>query len=59
LRNAWIDSHTSRDDHYAAEKGYGYSQVFTPIAGQLKSFENYRATATKNGQKHDSESIII
>jgi alkanesulfonate monooxygenase SsuD/methylene tetrahydromethanopterin reductase-like flavin-dependent oxidoreductase (luciferase family) len=54
-----VGSGTEETVNYAAEKGYGYSQVFTPIAGQLKSFENYRATATKNGQKHDSESIII
>src|SRR5258707_10414389 len=54
-----VGSGTEETVNYAAEKGYGYSQVFTPIAGQLKSFENYRATATKNGQKHDSETIII
>jgi luciferase-like monooxygenase len=54
-----VGSGTEETVNYAAEKGYGYSQVFTPIAGQLKSFENYRATATKNGQKHDSGSIII
>ena len=44
---------------YAAEKGYGYSQVFTPIAAQLTSFENYRSTAVKYGHTPDSESIII
>ena len=44
---------------YAAEKGYGYSQVFTPIATQLKSFESYRSTAAKHGHTPDSESIII
>ena len=44
---------------YAAEKGYGYSQVFTPIAAQLKSFESYRSTAMKHGHTPDSESIII
>ena len=44
---------------YAAEKGYGYSQVFTPIAAQLKSFESYRSTAVKHGHTPDSESIII
>src|SRR5712672_1319227 len=44
---------------YAAEKGYGYSQVFTPIAAQLKSFESYRSTALKHGHTPDSESIII
>jgi alkanesulfonate monooxygenase SsuD/methylene tetrahydromethanopterin reductase-like flavin-dependent oxidoreductase (luciferase family) len=54
-----VGSGTEETVNYAAEKGYGYSQVFTPVAAQLKSFENYRATATKNGHKHDSESIII
>jgi alkanesulfonate monooxygenase SsuD/methylene tetrahydromethanopterin reductase-like flavin-dependent oxidoreductase (luciferase family) len=44
---------------YAAEKGYGYSQVFTPVAQQLKSFENYREITVQHGHKPDSESIII
>jgi len=44
---------------YAAEKGFGYSQVFTPIAQQLKSFANYRDTMTRHGHHVDSESIII
>jgi alkanesulfonate monooxygenase SsuD/methylene tetrahydromethanopterin reductase-like flavin-dependent oxidoreductase (luciferase family) len=54
-----VGSGTEETVNYAAEKGYGYSQVFTPVAAQLKSFENYHATAAKNGHKHDSESIII
>jgi alkanesulfonate monooxygenase SsuD/methylene tetrahydromethanopterin reductase-like flavin-dependent oxidoreductase (luciferase family) len=54
-----VGSGTEETVSYAAEKGYGYSQVFTPIAGQLKSFENYRATAAKNGHMPDSESIIV
>jgi len=44
---------------YAAEKGFGYSQVFTPIAQQLKSFAKYRDTMTRHGHHVDSESIII
>lgn len=44
---------------YAAENGFGYSQVFTPISQQLKSFENYRSIAKKNGHATDDESIII
>jgi hypothetical protein len=44
---------------YAAEKGYGYSQVFTPIAAQLKSFESYRSRTVKHGHTPDAESIII
>src|SRR3979409_2089854 len=54
-----VGSGTGETVNYAADKGSGYSQVFTPIAGQLKSFENYRATAIKNGHMPDSESIII
>jgi alkanesulfonate monooxygenase SsuD/methylene tetrahydromethanopterin reductase-like flavin-dependent oxidoreductase (luciferase family) len=54
-----VGSGTEDTIQYAAEKGFGYSQVFTPIAQQLKSFENYRATATRHGHKHDAESIII
>jgi hypothetical protein len=44
---------------YAAEKGFGYSQVFTPVAQQLKCFENYRRISTQHGHEHDYESIII
>ncbi|MPZ59362.1 MAG: LLM class flavin-dependent oxidoreductase [Rhizobiales bacterium] len=44
---------------YAAEKGFGYSQVFVPLAPQLKSFQNYREIAARHGLKVDSESIII
>ena len=54
-----VGSGTEDTVQYAAEKGFGYSQVFTPIAAQLKSFENYRATAAKHGHTPDSESIII
>src|SRR4030088_1338528 len=54
-----VGSGTEETVNYAAEKGYGYSQVFTPIAAQLKSFENYHATAARNGHKPDAESIII
>jgi alkanesulfonate monooxygenase SsuD/methylene tetrahydromethanopterin reductase-like flavin-dependent oxidoreductase (luciferase family) len=50
-----VGSGTEDTVQYAAEKGFGYSQV----AAQLKSFENYRATAAKNGHTPDSESIII
>lgn len=54
-----VGSGTEETLNYAAEKGYGYSQVFTPIASQLKSFENYREITVRNGHKPDSESIII
>ena len=54
-----VGSGTEDTVQYAAEKGYGYSQVFTPIASQLKSFESYRNTAVKHGHTPDSESIII
>jgi len=54
-----VGSGTEETLNYAAEKGFGYSQVFTPIASQLKSFENYREIAVRNGHKPDSESIII
>jgi len=54
-----VGSGTEETLNYAAEKGYGYSQVFTPIASQLKSFESYREIAVRNGHKPDSESIII
>jgi alkanesulfonate monooxygenase SsuD/methylene tetrahydromethanopterin reductase-like flavin-dependent oxidoreductase (luciferase family) len=54
-----VGSGTEDTIQYAAEKGFGYSQVFTPVAQQLKSFENYRRISTQHGHKHDSESIII
>jgi alkanesulfonate monooxygenase SsuD/methylene tetrahydromethanopterin reductase-like flavin-dependent oxidoreductase (luciferase family) len=54
-----VGSGTEDIVQYAAEKGYGYSQVFTPIAAQLKSFENYRSIAAKHGHTPDAESIII
>jgi len=54
-----VGSGTEDTVQYAAEKGFGYSQVFTPIAAQLRSFENYRATAARHGHTPDSESIII
>ncbi|HWW85903.1 MAG TPA: LLM class flavin-dependent oxidoreductase [Vicinamibacterales bacterium] len=44
---------------FAAEKGFGYSQVFTPIAQQLKSFANYREAMTRHGHQLDSGSVII
>jgi alkanesulfonate monooxygenase SsuD/methylene tetrahydromethanopterin reductase-like flavin-dependent oxidoreductase (luciferase family) len=44
---------------YAAEKGFGYSQVFVPLAPQLKAFETYRTTAAQHGHQTDSDSIII
>jgi alkanesulfonate monooxygenase SsuD/methylene tetrahydromethanopterin reductase-like flavin-dependent oxidoreductase (luciferase family) len=54
-----VGSGTEETVNYAAEKGYGYSQVFTPIPAQLKSFENYRAAAARHGHTPDAESIII
>jgi alkanesulfonate monooxygenase SsuD/methylene tetrahydromethanopterin reductase-like flavin-dependent oxidoreductase (luciferase family) len=54
-----VGSGTEDTVNYAAERGYGYSQVFTPIPAQLKSFENYRAVAARHNQPTDSESIII
>ncbi len=54
-----VGSGTEDTIDYAAEQGFGYSQVFTPVPQQLKSFERYRSIAEKNGHKHDSESIII
>lgn len=54
-----VGSGTEDTIDYAAEHGYGYSQVFTPIAQQLKSFERYRNLSERNGHKHDSESIMI
>jgi alkanesulfonate monooxygenase SsuD/methylene tetrahydromethanopterin reductase-like flavin-dependent oxidoreductase (luciferase family) len=54
-----VGSGTEDTVQYAAEKGFGYSQVFTPIAAQLKSFENYRSTAVKHRHTPDEESIII
>jgi alkanesulfonate monooxygenase SsuD/methylene tetrahydromethanopterin reductase-like flavin-dependent oxidoreductase (luciferase family) len=54
-----VGSGTEDTVRYAAEKGYGYSQVFTPVAQQLKSFENYREITVQHGHKPDSESIII
>jgi alkanesulfonate monooxygenase SsuD/methylene tetrahydromethanopterin reductase-like flavin-dependent oxidoreductase (luciferase family) len=54
-----VGSGTEDTIQYAAEKGFGYSQVFTPVAQQLKSFENYRRISTQHGHDHDSESIII
>jgi alkanesulfonate monooxygenase SsuD/methylene tetrahydromethanopterin reductase-like flavin-dependent oxidoreductase (luciferase family) len=54
-----VGSGTEDTVNYAAERGYGYSQVFTPIPAQLKSFENYRSVAAKHNQPTDSESIII
>lgn len=54
-----VGSGTEETVNYAAEKGFGYSQVFTPIAAQLKSFENYRATSARHGHTPNSESIII
>jgi alkanesulfonate monooxygenase SsuD/methylene tetrahydromethanopterin reductase-like flavin-dependent oxidoreductase (luciferase family) len=54
-----VGSGTEDTIQYAAEKGFGYSQVFTPVAQQLKSFANYRRISTQHGHEHDSESIII
>jgi alkanesulfonate monooxygenase SsuD/methylene tetrahydromethanopterin reductase-like flavin-dependent oxidoreductase (luciferase family) len=54
-----VGSGTEDTIQYAAEMGFGYSQVFTPVAQQLKSFESYRQTAAKHGRRCDSESIII
>jgi alkanesulfonate monooxygenase SsuD/methylene tetrahydromethanopterin reductase-like flavin-dependent oxidoreductase (luciferase family) len=54
-----VGSGTEETVNYAAEKGFGYSQVFTPIAAQLKSFENYRERTVRYGHTPDSESIII
>jgi alkanesulfonate monooxygenase SsuD/methylene tetrahydromethanopterin reductase-like flavin-dependent oxidoreductase (luciferase family) len=54
-----VGSGTDDTIRYAAEKGLGYSQVFTPIAQQLRSFDAYRSIAEQHGHKHDSESIII
>jgi alkanesulfonate monooxygenase SsuD/methylene tetrahydromethanopterin reductase-like flavin-dependent oxidoreductase (luciferase family) len=54
-----VGSGTEETLNYAAEKGFGYSQVFTPIASQLKSFDSYRDIAVRSGHKPDSESIII
>jgi alkanesulfonate monooxygenase SsuD/methylene tetrahydromethanopterin reductase-like flavin-dependent oxidoreductase (luciferase family) len=54
-----VGSGTEDTIQYAAEKGFGYSQVFTPIPQQLKSFANYRETTIRHGHKPDSESIII
>jgi len=54
-----VGSGTEDTIQYAAEKGFGYSQVFTPVAQQLKSFENYRRITTEHGHSHDSQSIII
>ena len=44
---------------FAAEKGFGYSQVFVPLAPQLKSFQHFREQSARRGHKTDSESIII
>jgi alkanesulfonate monooxygenase SsuD/methylene tetrahydromethanopterin reductase-like flavin-dependent oxidoreductase (luciferase family) len=54
-----VGSGTEDTIQYAAENGFGYSQVFTPVAQQLKSFENYRRITTEHGHAHDSQSIII
>lgn len=54
-----VGSGTEETVAYAAEHGFGYSQVFTPIGSQLKSFDTYRDIAKQNGHKTDSESIII
>jgi alkanesulfonate monooxygenase SsuD/methylene tetrahydromethanopterin reductase-like flavin-dependent oxidoreductase (luciferase family) len=54
-----VGSGTEDTIQYAAEKGFGYSQVFTPIPQQLKSFANYRETSIRHGHKPSSESIII
>jgi alkanesulfonate monooxygenase SsuD/methylene tetrahydromethanopterin reductase-like flavin-dependent oxidoreductase (luciferase family) len=54
-----VGSGTEETVNYAAEKGFGYSQVFTPIAAQLKSFENYRERTIRHGHTPDSDSIII
>ncbi len=54
-----VGSGTEDTIQYAAEKGFGYSQVFTPVGSQMKSFENYRRIAVEHGHTPDSESIII
>src|SRR3984893_14330284 len=54
-----VGSGSEETIEYAAEKGFGYSQVFAPLAPQLKAFEHYREVATRNGHKVDSDSIII
>ena len=54
-----VGSGTEDTIQYAAQMGLGYSQVFTPVAQQLKSFESYRQTAVRHGHRPDSESIII
>jgi alkanesulfonate monooxygenase SsuD/methylene tetrahydromethanopterin reductase-like flavin-dependent oxidoreductase (luciferase family) len=54
-----VGSGTEDTIRYAAEKGFGYSQVFTPIGQQLNTFRNYREIAADNGHTTDSESIII
>ncbi len=38
-----VGSGSEETVQYAAEKGFGYSQVFIPLAAQLKSFDFYRA----------------
>lgn len=54
-----VGSGTEDTVRFAAENGFGYSQVFTPVASQLKSFANYRSIASENGHQTDSHSIII
>jgi alkanesulfonate monooxygenase SsuD/methylene tetrahydromethanopterin reductase-like flavin-dependent oxidoreductase (luciferase family) len=54
-----VGSGTEETVDYAARMGFGYSQVFTPVAAQLKTFDKYRETARQNGHTPDSESIII
>jgi alkanesulfonate monooxygenase SsuD/methylene tetrahydromethanopterin reductase-like flavin-dependent oxidoreductase (luciferase family) len=54
-----VGSGSEETIQYAAEKGFGYSQVFVPLAAQLKAFEFYRETAVRHGHKVDSDSIII
>jgi alkanesulfonate monooxygenase SsuD/methylene tetrahydromethanopterin reductase-like flavin-dependent oxidoreductase (luciferase family) len=54
-----VGSGSEETVEFAAEKGFGYSQVFVPLAPQLKVFQSYREQAAAHGHKTDSESIII
>jgi alkanesulfonate monooxygenase SsuD/methylene tetrahydromethanopterin reductase-like flavin-dependent oxidoreductase (luciferase family) len=54
-----VGSGTEETINYAAEQGFGYSQVFTPVGQQLNAFANYRRIAAENNHQTDSESIII
>lgn len=54
-----VGSGSAETVNLAVETGCGYSIVFTPIANQLRAFENYRTLSEEHGRKTGPDDLLF